>query len=86
MENLIQKLERDIPKAEERLGSDARIVREMRRQLAGLKAEGKLRDQLVFPSPAKAEIEEDGLVTRRRHLSETNLNSTQKQLAISCAD
>ena len=48
MENLIQKLERDIPRAEEELGSDARIVREMRRQLAGLKAEGHLRDQLVF--------------------------------------
>ena len=48
MENLIQQLEWDIPRAEEELGSDARIVREMRRQLAGLKAEGYLRDQLVF--------------------------------------
>ena len=48
MATLIQKLEMDIPRAEERLGSDARIVREMRRQLEGLKAEGRLNDQLVF--------------------------------------
>lgn len=48
MATLIEELERDIPKAEERLGSDARIVREMKRQLAGLKAEGRLREQLLF--------------------------------------
>ena len=48
MATLIHELEQDIPKAEERLGSDARIVREMRRQLEGLKAESKLNDQLVF--------------------------------------
>ena len=48
MATLIQELEQDIPRAEERLGSDARIVREMRRQLEGLKAESKLNDQLVF--------------------------------------
>ena len=48
MATLIQELEQDIPRAEERLGSDARIVREMRRQLEGLKAESKLSDQLVF--------------------------------------
>ena len=48
MATLIQELEQDIPRAEERLGSDARIVREMRRQLEGLKAEGRLNDQLVF--------------------------------------
>ena len=45
---LIEQLEYDIPRAEERLGSDARIVRQMRRQLDGLKAESKLRDRLVF--------------------------------------
>ena len=45
---LIEQLEYDIPKAEERLGSDARIVRQMRRQLDGIKAEGRLGDQLVF--------------------------------------
>jgi len=45
---LIEQLEYDIPRAEERLGSDARIVRQMRRQLEGLKAESRLRDQLVF--------------------------------------
>ena len=39
MATLIQELELAIPSAEERLGSDARIVREMRRQLEGLKAE-----------------------------------------------
>ena len=48
MATLIQELELAIPRAEERLGSDARIVREMRRQLEGLKAESRLRDQLVF--------------------------------------
>lgn len=48
MATLIQELEQDIPRAEERLGSDARIVREMRRQLEGLKAESRLSDQLVF--------------------------------------
>jgi len=45
---LIEQLEYDIPRAEERLGSDARIVRQMRRQLEGIKAESRLRDQLVF--------------------------------------
>ena len=45
---LIEQLEYDIPRAEERLGSDARIVRQMRRQLEGIKAEGRLGDQLVF--------------------------------------
>jgi len=45
---LIEQLEYDIPRAEERLGSDARIVRQMRRQLEGLKAESSLKDQLVF--------------------------------------
>ena len=48
MATLIQELEQNIPRAEERLGSDARIVREMKRQLEGLKAESRLRDQLVF--------------------------------------
>ena len=53
---LIEQLEYDIPKAEERLGSDARIVRQMRRQLDGLKAESRLRDRLVFNvSATKAE-------------------------------
>ena len=53
---LIEQLEYDIPRAEERLGSDARIVRQMRRQLDGLKAENKLRDRLVFNvSATKAE-------------------------------
>ena len=53
---LIEQLEYDIPRAEERLGSDARIVRQMRRQLDGLKAERRLRDRLVFNvSPTKAE-------------------------------
>jgi hypothetical protein len=45
---LIEQLEYDIPRAEERLGSDARIVRQMRRQLEGLKAESRLGDKLVF--------------------------------------
>ena len=45
---LIEQLEYDIPRAEERLGSDARIVRQMRRQLDSLKAESRLRDRLVF--------------------------------------
>ena len=45
---LIEQLEYDIPRAEELLGSDARIVRQMRRQLDGLKAESRLRDRLVF--------------------------------------
>jgi len=49
MATLIEQLEEDIPAAEEELGHDARIVREMRRQLAGLKAEKYLRVQLVFP-------------------------------------
>jgi len=44
---LIEQLEYDIPRAEERLGSDARIVRQMRRQLEGIKAESRLRDRLV---------------------------------------
>ena len=51
---LIEQLEYDIPRAEERLGSDARIVRQMRRQLEGIKAESRLGDQLVFNvSPTK---------------------------------
>ena len=45
---LIEQLEYDIPRAEERLGSDARIVRQMRRQLEGIKAESRLGDQQVF--------------------------------------
>jgi hypothetical protein len=45
---LIEQLEYDIPRAEERLGSDARIVQQMRRQLEGLKADSRLRDRLVF--------------------------------------
>ena len=45
---LIEQLEYDIPRAEERLGSDARIVRQMRRQLEGIKVESRLGDQLVF--------------------------------------
>ena len=53
---LIDQLEYDIPRAEERLGSDARIVRQMRRQLEGIKAESRLGDQLVFNvSATKAE-------------------------------
>ena len=53
---LIEQLEYDIPRAEERLGSDARIVRQMRRQLEGIKAESRLGDQLVFNvSATKAE-------------------------------
>ena len=53
---LIEQLEYDIPRAEERLGSDARIVRQMRRQLEGIKAESRLGDQLVFNvSPTKVE-------------------------------
>ena len=53
---LIEQLEYDIPRAEERLGSDARIVRQMRRQLEGIKAESSLKDQLVFNvSATKAE-------------------------------
>ena len=53
---LLEQLEYDIPRAEERLGSDARIVRQMRRQLDGLKAESRLRDRLVFNvSATKAE-------------------------------
>ena len=55
---LIEQLEYDIPRAEERLGSDARIVRQMRRQLDGLKAESRLRDRLVFNvSPTKVASE-----------------------------
>ena len=53
MATLIQELEMDIPRAEERLGSDARIVREMKRQLEGLKAESRLSDQLVFNVSAR---------------------------------
>jgi hypothetical protein len=45
---LIEQLEYDIPRAEERLGSDARIVRQMKRQLEGIKAESRLGDKLVF--------------------------------------
>ena len=52
---LIEQLEYDIPKAEERLGSDARIVRQMRRQLEGIKAERRLGDQLVFNVSATKE-------------------------------
>ena len=53
---LIEQLEYDIPRAEERLGTDARIVRQMRRQLEGIKAESRLGDQLVFNvSPTKVE-------------------------------
>ena len=53
---LIEQLEYDIPRAEERLGSDARIVRQMRRQLEGIKAESRLGEQLVFNvSATKAE-------------------------------
>jgi hypothetical protein len=53
---LVEQLEYDIPRAEERLGSDARIVRQMRRQLEGIKAESRLGDKLVFDiSPLKAE-------------------------------
>jgi hypothetical protein len=53
---LIEQLEYDIPRAEERLGSDARIVRQMRRQLEGIKAESRLGDQQVFSvSAAKVE-------------------------------
>ena len=63
--SLIEDLEHDIPRAEERLGSDARIVREMRRQLDGLRAEQRLRDQLVFPNPTKVEIGQNGLVIQR---------------------
>jgi len=48
---LSEQLEYDIPRAEERLGSDARIVRQMRRQLEGIKAESRLRDRLVFNDP-----------------------------------
>jgi len=50
---LIEQLEYDIPRAEERLGSDARIVRQMRRQLEGIKAESRLGDQLVCNVSAK---------------------------------
>ena len=54
MATMIEQLEEDIPATEEELGYDARIVREMRRQLIGLKAEQHLRVQLVFPpEPAK---------------------------------
>ena len=67
--SLIEDLEHDIPRAEERLGFDARIVREMKRQLDGLRAEQRLRDQLVFPNPTKVKIGEDGSVTRRRQPS-----------------
>jgi hypothetical protein len=53
---LIEQLEYDIPRAEERLGSDSRIVQQMRRQLEGIKAESRLGDQLVFDvSPSEAE-------------------------------
>ena len=55
---LIEQLEYDIPRAEERLGSDARIVRKMRRQLEGIKAESRLRERLVFNvSATKLEIQ-----------------------------
>ena len=58
---LIEQLEYDIPRAEERLGSDARIVRQMRRQLEGIKAESRLGDQLVFNvSPTKVESQNKG--------------------------
>ena len=58
---LIEQLEYDIPRAEERLGSDARIVRQMRRQLEGVKAESRLGDQLVFNvSATKAKARTSG--------------------------
>jgi len=63
---LIEELERDIPRAEEELGSDARIVREMRRQLIGLRAEQTLRVRLVFPNPTEKEAD---LPTRYRQRS-----------------
>jgi len=60
MATLIENLEHDIPRAEEELGHDARIVREMRRQLAGLKAEKYLRVQLVFPEESEKENKPHG--------------------------
>ena len=55
MATLIENLEQDIPRAEERLGFDARIVREMRRQLSGLKAEQQFQPWLNFPDLPKPE-------------------------------
>jgi len=70
---LIEQLEYDIPRAEERLGSDARIVRQMRRQLDGLKAESRLRDRLVFNvSATKAESQ------NKRNLSRISDKITQR--------
>ena len=70
---LIEQLEYDIPRAEERLGSDARIVRQMRRQLDGLKAESRLRDRLVFNvSATKAESQ------NQRNLSRISDKITQR--------
>jgi len=62
---LIEQLEYDIPRAEERLGSDARIVRQMRRQLEGIKAESRLGDHLVFNvSTPKAESQNKRNISR----------------------
>ena len=70
---LIEQLEYDIPRAEERLGSDARILRQMRRQLDGLKAESRLRDRLVFNvSATKAESQ------NKRNLSRISDKITQR--------
>ena len=70
---LIEQLEYDIPRAEERLGSDARIVRQMRRQLEGIKAESRLGDQLVFNvSATKAESQ------NQRNLSRISDKITQR--------
>ena len=70
---LIEQLEYDIPRAEERLGSDARIVRQMRRQLEGIKAESRLGDQLVFNvSATKVESQ------NKRNLSRISDKITQR--------
>ena len=70
---LIEQLEYDIPRAEERLGSDARIVRQMRRQLEGIKAESRLGEQLVFNvSATKAESQ------NQRNLSRISDKITQR--------
>ena len=70
---LIEQLEYDIPRAEERLGSDARIVRQMRRQLEGIKAERRLGEQLVFNvSATKAESQ------NQRNLSRISDKITQR--------
>ena len=69
---LIEQLEYDIPRAEERLGSDARIVRQMRRQLDGLKAESRLRDRLVFNVSA----------TKAESQNKRNLSSSSDKVAL----